>query len=66
MHPLTGNQIGIVGNTMHQSGLPTTFADSADIPIDSKQIALSSASMLGQMNKDNLTMEQAADLQMQQ
>lgn len=45
---MTGNQIGIVGSTVHGSGQPTTFADSQDLQLNlqqKQQIQLSSASM---------------------
>ena len=64
-----GTQIGIIGNTVHhQSGLPPTsgYADSANINIDSKQIALSGASAsMGGIIKDHVSIEQA-EFQMQQ
>ena len=47
--------MGIVGNNV-QSIVPTTFADSADIELDSKKIAMSRGSM-GGITKDAVNIE---------
>lgn len=54
--------MGIVGNTVHQSGHPS-FNEPGELNIDSKQMAVSSASMVG-ITKDHLSMEQL-EFQMQ-
>ena len=55
--------MGIVGNNV-QSIVPTTFADSADIEIDSKKMALSRGSM-GGITKDAVNIQEA-EIAMQQ
>ena len=63
-HQLLGTQMGIVGNTMHQSGVPTSYVESNELDIDSKQNVVESASMVG-IAKEQISID-PADLQMQQ